>query len=623
MRRLTTAPRRVAFFGTYDERSHPRVQVLREGLTVGNHLDVVNVPLRLSTAARVELARRPWRGLAVAARVMVGWIRLLARSRPVRRPEVVVIGYLSHFDVHLARLRWPRAHLVLDYMVSLADTVRDRGIDRYPAVVKLFQWIDRAAIRQADTVLVDTPEQIELIPAAHQAKAVVAPVGAARAWLEAGRHRVGSTGPMRVVFFGLYTPLQGARTIGEAIDKLTDHDITWTMVGVGQDRAVTEAAADRGGTRSVSWRDWIDADELPRLVAHHDVCLGIFGTGAKARRVVPNKVYQGAAAGCAIVTSDTAPQRAAFGDAAVYVPPGDPDALASALASLASETTELVRQQQAARARVESHFTPAAVTRRLVARLESMQEQSKRSAGLTRPPLAPNAALRWHVVQKRLATIQPSSVLELGAGQGGVAVRLAARADYVGVEPDEVSRATAVSRLEGHGRLVDDLTDLAPDEQFDLACAFEVLEHIDDDKGALRAWVDHVRPGGHVLVSVPAEPDRFGPADEMAGHFRRYAHDDLAHLFESAGLDVVSIVHYGFPFGLVLEAGRNMIGKRRLARADAADTDIATRTAGSGRLMQPPAWAGRLIWWGTAPFRIVQGRFPQRGPGLVGLARRP
>ena len=73
------------------------------------------------------------------------------------------------------------------------------------------------------------------------------------------------------------------------------------------------------------------AANLPALVAGHDVCLGIFGTGDKALRVVPNKVFQGAAAGCAIVTSDTAPQRRALGDAAVLVPPGDPEALAAAL----------------------------------------------------------------------------------------------------------------------------------------------------------------------------------------------------------------------------------------------------------------------------------------------------
>lgn len=238
------------------------------------------------------------------------------------------------------------------------------------------------------------------------------------------------------------------------------------------------------------------------------------------------------------------------------------------------------------------------------------------------PPLPPNAALRWHVVRKRVDDVAPGTILELGTGQGAVAARLADRATYTGVEPDETSRATAAGRVGAKGQIVADIDALAADETVDMLCAFEVLEHIDDDVGVLASWVKHVRPGGHVLVSVPAEPDRFGPFDELVGHLRRYTHDDLVKLFENAGLEAVSVEHYGFPLGNVLETGRNFIGRRRLARK-ATPQDAATRTAGSGRNLQPPAWAGSVIWWATVPFRLAQERFPTRGTGLVGLARRP
>jgi glycosyltransferase involved in cell wall biosynthesis len=90
------------------------------------------------------------------------------------------------------------------------------------------------------------------------------------------------------------------------------------------------------------------------------VSLGIFGTTAKAHKVVPTKVYQGAAAGCAIVTSDTEPQRAAMGDAAVFVPPGDADALVKALRHLATDRAELDRLRDAAATRAAERYTPAA-----------------------------------------------------------------------------------------------------------------------------------------------------------------------------------------------------------------------------------------------------------------------
>ncbi|HJQ43015.1 MAG TPA: glycosyltransferase, partial [Jatrophihabitantaceae bacterium] len=121
----------------------------------------------------------------------------------------------------------------------------------------------------------------------------------------------------------------------------------------------------------VIWLDWVDSDELPALVAGHDVCLGIFGTTPKASRVVPNKVYQGAAAGCAIVTSDTPPQRRTLGDGAVFVPAGDDAALAAALTSLASDSPRLAALRSAARARALERFTASAIVEPLLARLRA------------------------------------------------------------------------------------------------------------------------------------------------------------------------------------------------------------------------------------------------------------
>lgn len=612
---------RLVVFGTFDARHHPRVQVLIEGLAeLGHDVQVVNVPLALDTAARVRLAAQPWRAPVVIARLLTAWIRLLVRSRRVRRPDMVIVGYLSHIDVHLARLRWPRVPIAVDHMVSLADTVRDRGVDQWSLVVRALALADRASTRIADLVIIDTPDNRDTVPEQHRHKAVVVPVGAPRAWFEARRSPTpaDASPQLGVVFYGLYTPLQGAPTIGQAAGKLANHDIAWTMIGVGQDRAAAEAAA---AGADISWIDWVPAENLPGVVASHDVCLGIFGSGPKAMRVVPNKVFQGAAAGCAVVTSDTPAQRELLGDAAVFVPPDDAAALAGALATLADDRAALAAKRRAAIDCALSDFTPGAVVAGLAERLtRAHDERMSRTASV--PPLAPNAALRWHVVQRRLDEIRPESVLELGTGQGSAGARLSARARYVGVEPDRESRAVARERLPDEARLLDDLSDLDDGETFDLACAFEVLEHIRDDREALTAWVQYLRPGGHVLVSVPADPDRFAAGDELAGHFRRYSEDSLAALLESSGLEVVHIERYGYPLGSALETGRNLIAARRIAR-QTSPGDLTKRTAGSGRHLQPPGWSGTAIWFATWPFRTAQERFPRRGRGFLALGRRP
>jgi SAM-dependent methyltransferase len=86
-----------------------------------------------------------------------------------------------------------------------------------------------------------------------------------------------------------------------------------------------------------------------------------------------------------------------------------------------------------------------------------------------------------------------------------------------------------------------------PDETFDAALLGEVLEHIEDDLSGLRGVARVVRPGGLVVISVPANPTRFGPSDEWAGHKRRYTRQALLVLCANAGLEVERLRPWGFP----------------------------------------------------------------------------
>lgn len=351
-----TATPRVLFFGSYDVATHPRVQVLREGLRErGAEVVERNAPLGVSTAERVAMLRNPLRAPLFAWKVLRSWVALVRTTRGIGRVDAVVVGYLGHLDVLLARLLFPRATIVLDHMVSLGDTASDRGARGVR--VRLLTAVDRLALRAATIPVVDTVQQLDALPAGRE-RAVVVPVGAPDEWYVAAPPR--RSGLVRVVFFGLFTPLQGATVIGQAIRLLAgDGRFAFTMAGSGQD--LPAVRREVGEDPRVTWVDWVPAAELPALVAAHDVCLGIFGTGDKALRVVPNKVYQGAAAGCAVVTSDTAAQRELLGDAVVYVPPGSPEALADALRDLADDPAALDAARSSAAELAVSAFRPGAV----------------------------------------------------------------------------------------------------------------------------------------------------------------------------------------------------------------------------------------------------------------------
>ncbi len=362
---------RLLFFGTYDAGAHPRVAVLRDGLRAhGSTVLECNVPIGLSTAARVSMLRAPWTLPRLAWRLLRCWTELTLRSRrwrtPTSWPDAVVVGYLGHFDVLLARRLFPHVPIVLDHLVGASDTAGDRGVSG-GVRQQLLRRLDATALGSADIVVVDTAEHRAALQLPHRARAVVVPVGAPESWFDAGDATRTTTydGPLQVVFFGLFTPLQGAPVIGEALAMLTG--VTTTMIGTGQDLARTRELA--GDSPDITWLDWVEGEDLPSVVAGHDVCLGIFGTGPKALRVVPNKVFQGAAAGCAIVTSDTEPQSRALRQAAVLVPPGDPAALADELHALAADRDRLAAARSAARDLARAAFTPTAVTAPLHERL--------------------------------------------------------------------------------------------------------------------------------------------------------------------------------------------------------------------------------------------------------------
>src|SRR3954452_3243469 len=259
------------FFGTYDASAHPRVAVLRDGLraalaetTPAATVTECNAPLGLGTADRVAMLRRPWLLPRLAGRLLTRWTPLAREGRRLARrgrPGVVLVGYLGHFDVLLARRLFPRSVVVLDHLVGASDTATDRGVAGGRRQ-RLLRALDAAALGSADVVVVDTEEHRDALPAVHRARAVVVAVGAPRAWLAAGEQaRRTSPDALRVVFFGLYTPLQGTPVIGAALAALVAEPVTVTMVGSGQDLAQTRQLATRN--LAVEWRDWVSPDDLP------------------------------------------------------------------------------------------------------------------------------------------------------------------------------------------------------------------------------------------------------------------------------------------------------------------------------------------------------------------------
>lgn len=128
------------------------------------------------------------------------------------------------------------------------------------------------------------------------------------------------------------------------------------------------------------------------------------------------------------------------------------------------------------------------------------------------------------------------SVLDWGAGLGILAAAWAGEGmDVHCVEADPHLRAALARR----GLPAVDRLDAVPDGAFDLVCAVNVLEHIEDDVASLAEVRRKLHPGGRVFVWVPAFPLLFSSMDRKVGHHRRYTRRSLGSTASRAGLNVV------------------------------------------------------------------------------------
>jgi SAM-dependent methyltransferase len=142
-------------------------------------------------------------------------------------------------------------------------------------------------------------------------------------------------------------------------------------------------------------------------------------------------------------------------------------------------------------------------------------------------------------------------VLELGSGIGNISRLLAEDATELvvtDVEDVYLERLREELGAEPHVRVERyDLEGPPPapiaSEPFDVVISLNVLEHVQDDRRAIRDLVSLLRPGGWLLTYVPACSFAYGSMDEALGHHRRYDRALLAERMEEAGLRVRRLEH--------------------------------------------------------------------------------
>jgi SAM-dependent methyltransferase len=154
---------------------------------------------------------------------------------------------------------------------------------------------------------------------------------------------------------------------------------------------------------------------------------------------------------------------------------------------------------------------------------------------------------RRTVLQRTIADLQlptPTRVLDAGCGSGRNMVELARLGTVTGVE---LSRTSAcLARARDAGKVLEGSVMRMPfaDDSFDLAVSLDVIEHLQDDLGALGELRRVVAPGGSLLVTVPAYPWLWSGHDEINHHHRRYTRRSLLAVAERAGWGCVRTTYF-------------------------------------------------------------------------------
>ena len=194
-----------------------------------------------------------------------------------------------------------------------------------------------------------------------------------------------------------------------------------------------------------------------------------------------------------------------------------------------------------------------------------------------------------------------AAILEIGCGTGHNLAMLREFGRVDALELDEEARGLAEERL-GRKVLSSPLPELSEvaERHYDLVGAFDVIEHIDDDRAAVASIASRLKPGGKLVITVPAHRWMWSAHDVVNHHKRRYSRQALRALIENSPLRLDAIGYFNsllFPVAVADRMSSKLRGKD--------DSDLKL----------PPAPLNRALEGVFRTERHLIGRFPLP-PGL-------
>lgn len=349
---------RVVFWGTYDL-GKPRVRLLLRGArSVGIEVIECHSHVWKDVRDKSQLPGLRTKILYILHLLSV-YPSLVWRYFFLPPHDAVIIGYMGHLDVIII---WPFSRLrnvpvIWDAFLSLYDTVvNDRQIvSKSSPMAWLLYFLEFVACRAADKIFLDTKAHACYFERLFNIRPNTIGrvyVGAESNIFTVSKDTIFENSKEKhftVLFYGQFIPLHGIDIIIEAAKKveLLGEAIQWKIIGQGQEEKHIDKLINDLEVKSIERILWVPYDKLAKLIKESNICLGIFGTSEKAKRVIPNKVYQILAVNRPLITGHTPAicellEKTPNASSYIHlIPCGDADALASSVLKVKSSQTNV------------------------------------------------------------------------------------------------------------------------------------------------------------------------------------------------------------------------------------------------------------------------------------------